>query len=217
MHYSRRDMPVNFRELEENLTRIDSVDAARIVSQGANITELHVIGVPDKPAKQIVRDIQSMAMARFGVTIDRRIISVVQISAKDLDLSQGTRAALVSVGETPNGTRTTIEVTLNQNSEEHVGTATGPAVMSARPRLVADATIAAIELAFPTMTPIALDAIATTTVGHSEVVVAVVVSAADRGSEDINVGSAVVTHTADDASVKAVLNALNRRLGSLEE
>ena len=89
--------------------------------------------------------------------------------------------------------------------------------MSARPRLVADATIAAIELAFPTMTPIALDAIATTTVGHSEVVVAVVVSAADRGSEDINVGSAVVTHTADDASVKAVLNALNRRLGSLEE
>lgn len=217
MHYSRGDMPVNFRELEENLTRIDSVDAARIVSQGSTITELHVIGVPDKPAKQIVRDVQSLAMARFGVTIDHRVISVVQISAKDLDLSQGARAALVSIGETPNGTRTTIEVTLEQHNEEHVGTATGPAVMSARPRLVADATIAAIELAFPTMTPIALDAIATTTVGHSEVVVVVVVSAADRGSEDINVGSAVVSHTADDASVKAVLNALNRRLGSLEE
>jgi hypothetical protein len=43
------------------------------------------------------------------------------------------------------------------------------------------------------------------------------VSANQRGSEDLNIGSALVGHDPDDATVKAVLNALNRRLGNLEE
>lgn len=210
-------MAVNFRELEETLTRMDSVDAARIVSQGPDITELHVIGSAEKPAKQIVRDVQSMAMARFGVTIDRRVISVVQIRPHELGLSSGARVALVKIGEFPKGTRTTIEVTLKQEDEEHIGSATGPAVPSARMRLVAEATIAAVELAFPTVPPIALEAISQTLVGTTEVVVAVVVSAAERGSEDVNVGSAIVTIDVDDASVKAILSALNRRLGTLRE
>ena len=80
-----------------------------------------------------------------------------------------------------------------------------------------EATIDAIEQTFPTMPPVALDAISITPVGQNNVVVAIVVSAGTRGSEDINVGSAVVSNDPDDASVKAVLNALNRRLGNLEE
>jgi hypothetical protein len=210
-------MAVNFRELEENLTRMDSVDAARVVNQGSTITELHVIAAADKPAKQIVRDVQSLAMARFGVAIDHRVISVVQISPHQLDIATGARAALMRVGESPNGTRTTIEVTLRHEDQEHTGSATGPAVMSARYRLVGEATINAIEQAFSTMPPIALDAISITPVGQNEVIVAVVVSASGRGSEDLNVGSAIVAHDPDDAAVKAVLNALNRRLGNLEE
>jgi hypothetical protein len=210
-------MAVNFRELEENLTRMDSVDAARVVNQGSTITELHVIGAPDKPAKQIVRDVQSLAMARFGVSIDHRVISVVQIRPHEVDFLTGTRAALMRVGESPNGTRTTIEVTLRHEDEEFTGSATGPAVMSARHRLVGEATISAIEKTFPAMPPIALDAISLAPVGQSEVVVAVVVSANQRGTENLNVGAALVAHDTDDATVKAVLNALNRRLGNLEE
>jgi len=210
-------MTVNFRELEENLTRMDSVDAARVVNQGSTITELHVIAAAEKPAKQVVRDVQSLAMARFGVNIDHRVISVVQISPHHLEIATGARAALMRVDESPNGTRTTIEVTLRHDDAEHVGSATGPAVISARHRLVAEATINAIEQTFPSMPPIALDAISITPVGQNNVVVAVVVSAGTRGSEDINVGSAVVLNDPDDASVKAVLNALNRRLGNLDE
>jgi len=210
-------MTVNFRELEENLTRMDSVDAARVVNQGSTITELHVIAAAEKPAKQVVRDVQSLAMARFGVNIDHRVISVVQISPHQLEIASGARAALMRVDESPNGTRTTIKVTLRHEDEEHVGSATGPAVISARHRLVGEATINAVEQTFPSMPPIALDAISITPVGQNNVVVAVVVSAGKRGSEDINVGSAVVLNDPDDASVKAVLNALNRRLGNLDE
>lgn len=210
-------MPVNFKELEEGLTRLDSVDAARVVNQGDRITEVHVIAAADKPAKQVVRDVQSLAMARFGTSIDRRVISVVQISPRDLDLVASARAALMRVTETPNGTRTSIEVTLRHEDEEHVGTAAGPAVNSARLRLVGEATINAVERTFAAMPPTALDSIAVTAVGTRRVVVAIVVTAGSAGSEELNVGSAIASHSDDDAAVKAVLDALNRRIANLAE
>ncbi len=210
-------MPVNFRELEEGLSRLESIDAARIVNHGATITEVHVIAASDKPAKQVVRDVQSMAMARYGLSIDRRIISVVQIRPHDLEINHSNRAALTRIGEIPNGTRTTIQVTLRRGDEEHTGSSTGPAIASARLRLIGEATIAAIEDTFPAMPPIALDAISLNTVGTRDVVVAVAVTAGERGGETLNVGSALANGNTDDAAVKAVLNALNRRLGALKE
>ncbi len=210
-------MTVNFRELEEGLSRLESIDAARIVNQGSKITEVHIIAAADKPAKQVVRDVQSMAMARYGLSIDRRVVSVVQIRPHHIELSTEPRAALMRVGETPNGTRTTIEVTLRHSDEEHTGTATGPAVASARLRLVGEATVKAIEDTFPTMPPIALDAISVSVVGPRQVVVAIVVTAGSRGGEDLSAGAALSTGSTDDAAVKAVLSALNRRLGSLTE
>ena len=208
-------MSVNFKELEEGLTRLESVDAARVVNQGGTVTEVHVIAAADKPAKQVVRDVQSLAMARFGMSIDRRVISVVQISPHDLDLVTASRAALTRISETPNGTRTAIEVTLRHEDEEHIGSAVGPAVASARLRLVGEATIDAIERTFASMPPIALDSITVTSVGPRRVVVAVTVSAGNTGGEDLSVGSAISTGNDDDAAVKAVLNALNRRVSNL--
>ena len=212
--YARR-MAVNFRELEEGLTRLESVDAARVVNQGDRITEVHVIAAAEKPAKQVVRDVQSLSMARFGLSIDRRVISVVQISPADLDIAAVARAALTRIAESPNGSRTTLEVTLRHVDEEHVGSATGPAVASARLRLIGEATIDAVEKTFEAMPPIALDAITVARVGPREVVVAVVITAAGNGGEDLSVGSAISNGNVDDAGVKAVLDALNRRIATL--
>jgi hypothetical protein len=208
-------MGVNFKELEEGLTRLESIDAARVVNQGDRITEVHVIAAAEKPAKQVVRDVQSLAMARFGLSIDRRVISVVQISPQDLVLTTAARAALTRVSETPNGTRTTIEVTLRHDDNEVIGVATGPDVASARLRLVGEATIDAVEKTFESIPPIALDAITATTVGTRNVVVAVLVYAGTHGGEDLNVGSALSGGNNDDAAVKAVLNAINRRVSNL--
>ena len=45
---------MDYRELEEMLCRLPSVDAVRIVGESAGITEVHVLSPPDKPAKQVV-------------------------------------------------------------------------------------------------------------------------------------------------------------------
>jgi hypothetical protein len=71
---------------------------------------VHVLARPGKPAKQLVRDVQSVAMAAFDLDIDRRIISVVQIDGGDL--STGDRPIVDDVAEEIDGSRMKITVTL---------------------------------------------------------------------------------------------------------
>ena len=205
-------MAFNHRELEESITHLESVDAARVVSEGPRVTEVHVIAAPGKPAKQVVRDVQSLAMARFGASVDRRVISVVQISPTEFGGGLPSRPALVGVREEPNGTRTTLKVTLRLDDEDRTGTAIGPAVASTRLRLIGEATIDALERTFDSVPPIALESVAVTTVGSHRVIVVIVVSAGDSGGEHLTVGSALSTGDDGDATVRAVLDALNRRI-----
>lgn len=205
-------MAFNHRELEESITHLDSVDAARVVSEGPRVTEVHVIAAPGKPAKQVVRDVQSLAMARFGASVDRRVISVVQISPREFGGAVSSRPAIVGVREDPNGTRTTLKVTLRLDDEDRTGTAIGPAVASARLRLIGEATIDALEQTFDSVLPNALDSVAVTAVGSRRVIVAIVVSAGSGGGEHLTVGSALSTGDDGEATVRAVLDALNRRI-----
>lgn len=67
-------------DVERELCRIPEVRAARIVADtSGNPVEVHVLASVGKHAKQVVRDIQSVAMATVGLTLDHRIVSVVQL------------------------------------------------------------------------------------------------------------------------------------------
>src|SRR3954453_23557208 len=67
-------------ELEDALRHIQGVRAASVVTgPDAVPTEVHVLADPGKPAKQVVRDVQSLALARYDIDIDHRIVSVVQM------------------------------------------------------------------------------------------------------------------------------------------
>jgi hypothetical protein len=67
-------------DLEEALSRIQGVTAASVTTLAdGQPTEIHVLASPDRHAKQIVRDVQSLAMAQFGLDLDHRIVSVVQL------------------------------------------------------------------------------------------------------------------------------------------
>lgn len=207
---------MNYRELEEGVTRLESVDAARVVVEGDRITEVHVIASADKSAKQVVRDVQSLAMARFGAALDRRIISVVQMSNDRAKLPTEQRPQLIRVHEDPDGARTTLKVTLRWQDVEHTGEATGPAVSSTRLRLIGEAALNAVEQTYDTAPPIALDTIEVATLGQRRVVVVVVVTAED-GAEKLAVGSALSHGDDGDAAVRAILDALNRQLATLDD
>ena len=207
---------LNFRELEESISRLESVDAVRIVGDGEKVAEVHILAAPSKPPKQVVRDVQSLAMARYGANIDRRVISVVQLAADALRNRTLERPALVGIREEPEGNRTTMLVTLGWQNGDHVGTATGPSAGSAKLRMIGEATLDALENIFIDPPPLSLDTSGTSAVGMRTVVIAVVVGVTER-EEELAVGSALSHGDDGDAAVRAVLDALNRRLPALLE
>jgi hypothetical protein len=76
---------IDYGEVERELRRIPDISAARIVTNDeGRPVEVHILAAPTKLAKQVVRDVQSVAMAAFGVELDRRVISVVQLEGTSL-------------------------------------------------------------------------------------------------------------------------------------
>jgi len=201
---------VDYRELEDTLARLPSVNAVRIIGDRDRVREVHVLAAPEKAAKQVVRDVQTLVLARFGIDLDRRLISVVQIGPDRLRAEEE-RPVILGVHEIPEGARTTVAVTLRWHGEEYAGTATGPAAPSARLRLVGEAALVAIEHIVGDEV-LALDAVGAPAVGMRRVIVVVVVSTGPRG-EEIAVGSALSQGDDADCTVRAVLDALNRRIG----
>ncbi|RPI23141.1 MAG: hypothetical protein EHM57_04395 [Actinobacteria bacterium] len=201
---------MDYRELEDTLARLPSVNAVRIIGDRDRVREVHVLAAPEKAAKQVVRDVQTLVLARFGIDLDRRLISVVQIGPDRLRAEEE-RPVILGVHEIPEGARTTVAVTLRWHGEEYAGTATGPAAPSARLRLVGEAALVAIEHIVGDEV-LALDAVGAPAVGMRRVIVVVVVSTGPRG-EEITVGSALSQGDDAECTVRAVLNALNRRIG----
>ena len=200
------------RSLENTLRRLPGVEAARVVTERGAPVEVHVLARPGKQPKQIVRDVQSVALAAHGIRVDRRIVSVVQL--EEGDISTGDRPIVEDVAEQIDGSRMSITVTLSWHDEHLIGTATGPASAGTRLRLVADATVAALQQALAEDAAFGIQAVSTPTVGLREVAVAQVVVVVD-GAERLMVGSALVNGDPSRAMVRAVLDALNRQVPGL--
>jgi hypothetical protein len=72
-------------DFEDALRLIQGVRAASVITRGdGQPTEIHVLAAPGRQPKQLVRDVQSLAMAQFDLDIDHRIVSVVQLEDADL-------------------------------------------------------------------------------------------------------------------------------------
>ena len=204
---------MNYLELEETLCRLTTVDAVRVIGKNGDIAEVHVLASPGKPAKQVVRDVQSLAMASLGIAIDRRVVSVVQIENEELGKSD--RPAIVEITEHPDGARSMVSVTLSWKNELFVGEAIGPAGNVARLRLVGEAALKALEHAVGVDTAMALAALETKNVGSRETVIAQVVMVTG-GEERVLVGCALLGTDPAQAAVRAVLDAVNRVVPQLK-
>src|SRR5205823_1253448 len=77
---------LDLTEVEREICRLPDVSISRLVAEpSGRVSEVHVVAHPGKHPKQIARDVQSIALASFGLELDRRIISVVQLGGDALD------------------------------------------------------------------------------------------------------------------------------------
>lgn len=193
--------------LQAKLSRLDGVEAVRVVGTDSKLEEIHVLARKTKPPKQVVRDVQSLAAAAFDVDVDRRIVSVVQLA--DGDLMTGDRPAIVDISETTDGSKSSVRVTLEWHDGALIGETTGAAASATRNRLVAEAVLEALGQALQAEASFAVASVDVATLGSRKVAIAQVVLVTHQ-SERLMVGSSLVDDDESRAVVRAVLDALNR-------
>ena len=120
---------LDLTEVEREICRLPDVAISRLVAEpSGRVSEVHVVAHAGKHPKQIARDVQSIALASFGLELDRRIISVVQLGGDVLDsqmLAGYLRPSVVAITAEANGLRSLVRVTLGREDEEAVGFAEG--------------------------------------------------------------------------------------------
>ena len=229
---------VTVSELEGAISDIAGVRAARIVaSADGRIEEIHILALPGKSPKQLVRDVESALMAGFGVAIDRRKISIAQIGvaaapppppatepapeqhtavapeeAVETATTAGKRIRIGKVGTEIDAVRMTVRIQLESDEAEAFGEASGPVGAKIYPRLVAEATLRAVEQLVDVPAGFAIEDCVLTGLGGRQVAVCSVATTTQFGEQAL-AGSAIVRHTAESAAVRATLDALNRRIG----
>jgi hypothetical protein len=214
-------------ELEDALRQVPGIRAVSVVTGPDSVpTEIHIVASRTKGAKQVVRDVQSLALAAHGIDIDHRIVSVVQFDDGDVNApavirlpdtpervassDSVPRPLIASISIRTAGSEADASVVVSTGDDSYEGRSIGPSTMSHRHTLVARATLDAVgellglpaEIEFATVTPM----------GTRRMAACVIQVAVPRVGELVLTGSALVRNDEADAVARAVLDALNRRL-----
>ncbi|MDI6716370.1 MAG: hypothetical protein QME63_05455 [Actinomycetota bacterium] len=201
-------------EIENTLCQVEGIKAARIVAgPDKNIEEIHILASSSKGPKQLSRDIESLLMARYGLPVNHRKISIAQINSHDVRINRA-RPRLVSIGYESFDRNARVRVVLSYKGQEYDGIEEGPNSRVGRLRLIASATLRAVEKIMLQSHSLALEDITAVKLG-GQMAVTVLVAMVNSSGEESFVGSSVVKEDESKAIVRAVLSALNRRLGLL--
>lgn len=199
-------------EIEAALAQIPGVKAARLVTdEEGRPVEIHVVASGEKSPKQLVRDIQTVAIAGFGMEIDHRIISVVQFPDSEPLRSREVRPSIEEIGTEVRGKSAKMTVALRSGDRLTRGEATGTNARDALIRVAAMAALNAVSQMTSDQIWLEIDHVAIQRAGGHEVAVATVNVAESQGVTSLS-GSAVITGLQTEAVVRAVLAAVNRRL-----
>jgi hypothetical protein len=203
-------------DLEVELKRLTGVRSARVVGDDAP-QEIHIIATPGRSAKQLVRDVQSLAAAGFDLPIDHRIVSVVQLGAGDAPApdapADGLRPVLERVSFSSRGSSGWVEVGIRWPSgEETEGSGEAGASRDARARAAVTALLEALEPALASKDArIDIDHVFIHRIGSTDSVIVRATFYEQKAPIPV-VGCAIVYDDVASAAVRALLHAINRKL-----
>ncbi len=194
-------------DVEREINRLENVTAAKVLSNGTGIDEIHVVTSLDRSPKKTVRDIESLLMVRFGIRIDHRCISIVQMEGPQSAYSPSSnRPQIKEVSRAEGALKLTLAVG-NSLIEGRAQADEGESELRAMGR----AAIHAIEQLLKS--PGALTIVNTHVAelsGNQAVVV--LVQWAFGEQQELLIGSSLVRDDPLEAMARATLDAVNRRV-----
>lgn len=198
-------------EVERALCQVPGVAGARLVPGfEREVDELHVLTSVERSPKQTVRDVQTLMMARFGVTTDHRVVSVVQIDEPQA-FAGGARVVVDTVGVSQSDVTVSVEVAVRDGDDTLTGTGEGPATAAGQRRATARATLEALRPLLDDGQAVELEGIEVSSVQGRQVAITLVHFRTRRGELTV-AGSALVRDSETDAVARSVLDALNRTI-----
>ena len=203
-------------QLERALHKITGVRGASVAGEGEP-NEIHIVAAADRNPKQIVRDVQSLARAGFGIKIDRRIVSIVRLeeaeapSPTSAPARQRPRIERVALGNRGDAEWVEVALLWPDGSTTDGAGASGRS-REARARGAASAVIECLdrELAARKAT-IEVDATAIQALGGHDWLL-VQATFYESGGATPLLGSAEVHDDVATAAARGLLNAVNRKL-----
>ncbi len=215
--------------VERELCRLPPIVVAHLViDDGGRIIAVRVVATGTDDLDHLARDVQSVALASFGLELDRRIISVARLDddaaaahdhSHETEIAQPTSPGpeLERLRIEIDGRQVVVGVSLVFAGVRATGHTEGTAAASLRPRIVAAATVDALQQLSDGRgghSGLDLGDALIVRIGADDVAVVTLMDAASA-SERVLTGSAVVTDRDDaPAVVRAVLDAAARGSGT---
>lgn len=207
---------ISASDIESIICRLKDVIAVSVVSDvSGDISEIHVLTGSSRSPKQVVRDVESALMARLGVAIDHKKISIAQVDDGPRGYDHS-RLKFSDVSISLNGTKTEATVRLAKDGAIYSGSASGMSSPTAQMKLIACATLRAVEESGLSAFSVVLEDANEIIIGSRRVVLVLINMVTDRG-EDLLTGSAIIKQDVWKGVVNATLDAVNRRLCLMQE
>ena len=139
------------KRAEAAIRSLRDVEAASIQTEDDEIREIHVLTSSSRPAKQIVRDVQTLLLTRFNRPIDHRVVSVAyarpgpslaprapRLPGAEPQEESTRRIRFGSVNLYVSSGRAQAQVELGWKGVSRLGTATGSATRDGAQGLICD-------------------------------------------------------------------------------
>ncbi|MDH7490048.1 MAG: hypothetical protein QHH80_11145 [Anaerolineae bacterium] len=203
---------VDTAALESSLRQVKGVFACRVVMDApGEIGEIHVVGAPDRKPKQIVRDIESLLFAKFGLRVNYRKISLAQMQEEKAFAALGSRPRLLAAECASEGDAEAVRVRLADNGNVFEGVARHPKGDDNVGRAACLATLDALNRMVTKSGLFTLDALEVMPVANREIVIVMVTFAFAAGEEHL-IGTSFYRGDIVESAVRATLDSVNRRL-----
>lgn len=227
-------------EAEAVIKTLRDVEAVNLQVQGDEVREVHVLTRSSRPAKQIVRDIQTLLLTRFNRSIDHRVVSVAFVDQPTPPAAPAVRPsfvlepepAAVRGGRAPqsskdeerirfrganvyvSGQRVQAQVELEWRGVSRMGSASGWSTRDGAHRLLAAATAAAVQEYLEEGQALNVEGVEIARIGRREIAVVAMEVLAHRDHKSL-IGCCSTERDTQQAIALAALDALNRVIGGL--
>lgn len=209
MEFVKQNMSADIKKL---ICKLPDISNCSVVCNEKNeVLEIHVLAGMNRNIKQLVRDIQSAVNASFDINIDYKVISIAQINESDY---RETRLKLdgVSVKNIDNSIEANVMLTNAEKSFE--GKSRRVKSKSNKFRAIAEATIIALEGYLDIGQVFYLEDITVAAMAGKEVITCLV-GYAFEDKEELLSGCSIICLDENEAVVKAVLSAVNRKINTM--